>query len=322
MKSISRSLALVLFAVVALNARAAGYPDQPLRLIAPYAPGGNIDSTARLLAQGLSQRLGQPVIVENRPGAAGVVGSEVVAKSKPDGYTMVLNSTGALASAKVLNPGLKLDPLKDFAAAATVSQAPMALIVNPALPVRSVAELIDYARKRPGKLTMASSGIGTSAHLAGEMFQQMTGVKFLHVPYAGSSQAVSDLVAQRVDLTFDQLTSTLPLIKAGKLRALAVTTSTRSIFMPELPTLEESGVHGFEMSTTTGLLLAKDTPPAILDRLNRDSAAILNDPAVKDKMLLLGAAPLPGSGNDFDRMLRGEIEKWTRVADTADIKLP
>ncbi|SAI68487.1 putattive exported protein [Bordetella ansorpii] len=319
MKIALRLAAALLLCAGALPAHAQ-YPEKPLRLIVPFPPGGNIDATARIVASGLSQSLGQPVIVENKAGAAGIVGAEFVARSAPDGYTAVLGSTGALAALKALHPNARLEPTQDFAAAGTVARAPLVLAVSAALPVKTVAEFISYAKERPGKLTMASAGVGTAAHLTGELFQKLSGTKLLHVPYKGSSLAVADLLGGHVDMTFDQLASTLAQIKAGKLHALGVTTETRSSVMPELPTLAESGLPGFEASTTTGVLFPAGTPKAVLDRVSAAMKESLAKPEVRQQLRDLGADALPGSGADFDRILASETVKWNKVAQEANIQ--
>ncbi|HEY0294790.1 MAG TPA: tripartite tricarboxylate transporter substrate binding protein [Bordetella sp.] len=314
-----------LFACVALCAASAcaqaAYPDHPIRLIVPFPPGGNIDATGRIIAKGLTEQFGQSVIVDNRPGAAGILGSEIVARSPADGYTMLLASTGALAPAKALNPDLKLNVEKDFVAASPIARAPLLLVVSPSLPVHSVAEFIAYAKQQPGKLTVASSGTGTAAHLTAELFQSASGTKLLHVPYKGSSEAVADLLGGHVDLTFDQLASTLPQINAGKLRALGVTTSARSSVVPQIPTLAESGLPGFESSTTTGLLLPAGTPQQIIDKINTAMQQVLNSAETRRQFGDLGSDVLTGSGSDFDRIIKTETEKWTKVIQDAHITL-
>ncbi|ALM85592.1 tripartite tricarboxylate transporter substrate binding protein [Bordetella sp. N] len=306
-------------AALAVPAAHAEYPDKPLRLIVPFPPGGNIDATARIISAGLGQRLGATVIVENRAGAAGLTGSEFVARSDADGYTALLGSTGALAPARALHPGTPLQPTKDFAGAGPLARAPLVLAVRTGLPPQNLKDFIAYAKKNPGKLTMASAGVGTAAHLTGELFQKLSGTKFLHVPYKGSSLAVADLLGGHVDLTFDQLASTLTQIKAGKLRALGVTTAQRTNIMPELPTLAESGLPGFEASTTTGLLFPKGTPAPVIAKVNAALQEVLKQPDVQKQFRDLGSDVLLGSGADFDRILRDETAKWDGVIKDAGI---
>ncbi len=320
MKLLSRLLSMLVLCWASLAANAQ-YPDRPIKLIVPFPPGGNIDATARIVAQGLSEKLGQAVIVDNRAGAAGLLGSEAAARSPADGYTLLLASTGALAPAKALTPDMKLDPVRDFVSASTIARAPLLLIVNPKIPARTVAEFIAYAKTRPGKLTVASPGTGTAAHLAAELFQKASGTKMLHVPYKGSSQAVADLLGGQVDVTFDQLASTLPQIKAGKLVALGLGTASRSSVVPEIPTISDSGLPGFEASTTTGIMLPAGTPTSIIDRVNAAMQQVLAAPDTRQKFEALGSDVLPGSGADFDRIMKTEVQKWTQVVREAGVKV-
>jgi len=321
MKTLLKTLAALLACAAAFGARA-DYPDRPIRLVVPFSPGGNIDATARIVAEGLTKELGQTVIVENRAGAAGMVGSEYVARATPDGYTTLLGSTGALATGKAINPSLALSPDKDFVAASAIARAPLVLAVSPQVKVKDVAEFIAYAKQRPGQLTMASSGVGTAAHLTGELFQKLSGTKFLHVPYKGSALAVADLLGGHVELTFDQLASTLPQIRAGQLHALGVTTAARSSVLPSLPTLAETGLPGFESSTTTGLLFPAGTPAAVIDKVRVAMQKVLAMPETKEKFLALGSDVLSGPDADFDRILADELKKWTEVAREAQISAP
>ena len=311
-----------LLAVVAGSAAHAEFPDRPLRLVVGWPPGGNTDSTARIAAEGLSKVLKQPVIVDNKPGAAGMLGYDIVVKAPADGYTMVLGATGALAPAKALDVEMRFDPVKDFVSAGPIASAPLLLAVRPTLEAATLAEFITYARARPGKLTMATSGTGTAAHLAGELFQMMTGIKFLHVPYKGSSQAIADLLGGQVDLTFDQPASTLAQIQAGKLRALAIATKARSSLLPELPTFGEAGLPGFEASTTSALMFPAATPPAVIQRINEALREVLRLPETKAKFAALGNDVVEGAPADFDNLLQADIQKWTKVVMDANVKLP
>lgn len=311
-------VALLLFSGLAH----AEYPEKPIRMVVPYAPGGNIDATARTVSDALSEALGKPVIVENRPGAGGMVGTEYVTKAPADGYMWLMGSTGTLATNKALRPKLTFDPIKDLAAVSTIARVPLVLIVNPSkVPVKNLAEFLAYAKANPGKLTMASSGTGTSNHLSGELFQTMSGTKFLHVPYKGSSQALTDLMGGQVDFMFDQTSSSLPFIKAGKLRPFAVTTSTRSAVLPDLPTLAESGIPGFESSTTAGILVPAATPRPIIDKINAAIVKVLSLPATQKNFMSLGAEVLPGTPADFDKLLAQEVKKWTKVVQDAHIEI-
>jgi tripartite-type tricarboxylate transporter receptor subunit TctC len=285
-------------------------------------PGGNIDATARIVAAGLGPILGQSIVVDNRAGASGVVGAQVVARSPADGYTMLLASSGALAPVKAFNPSLKLDPETDFTAAGTIARAPLLLAVHASMPVKNLTEFIAYAKARPGKLSMASSGTGGTGHLTGVLFQTMSGTQLLHVPYKGSGEAISDLLSGRVDLTFDQPAAILSHIKEGKLRALGVTTLQRSAVAPDLPTLAESGLPGFEASTTTGLMFPAGTPQAVVTKMNAALIQVLRMPETRKKFEFLGSDVMEGSGADFARILHEETVKWSKVIHDANLKMP
>ena len=306
---------------VALPAHAE-FPDHPLRLVVGWPPGGNTDSTARIVAEGLSKILKQTVVVDNKPGAAGNLGYDIVSKSPADGYTMVLGATGGLAPATALGVEMHFDPLKDFVSAGPIARAPLLLAVGPSLDVKTLADLVAYAKAHPGKLTMATSGTGTAAHLAGELFQTMSGTKFLHVPYKGSSQAIADLLGGQVDLTFDQPASTLSQIQAGKLRALAIAAKERSALLPDVPTFTEAGVPGFEASTTSALMFPAGTPPAVIQKINDALHALQRMPETKAKFAALGNDVVIGSPADFDSLLAADTQKWTKVVKDSNVKLP
>lgn len=306
-------------AAVAPASAYAAWPDKAVRLVVPFPPGGNIDATARIVAAGLADALGQPVVVENRAGAAGLVGAESVARAPADGYTMLLASTGALAPLKALNPDANLTPERDLVSAGPISRAPLVLVVSPKVQATSLKEFIAYAKTRPGKLTFGTAGVGTAAHLTGEYFQKQSGTQLLHVPYKGSSLAVADLLGGHVDLTFDQLASTLPQIRAGKLKALGVTTAKRSSVMPDLPTLAEAGLPGFEAATTTGLMFPKGTSPEILSKVNTALQKTLARDATAKQFRELGADVSAGSPADFDKTLKEETAKWGQVIRDAKI---
>jgi tripartite-type tricarboxylate transporter receptor subunit TctC len=287
---VRRALAAIALAAAAGAALAQGWPSRPVRLIAPYAAGGPIDVSARLLAGKLQESLGQPVVVENRPGAGGNLGVEMAAKSAPDGHTLVI---GAIAT-HAINPtlmGVPYDPVRDFRHVALMVQVPNVLVVNLDLPAKSVAELIALAKQRPGRLDFASGSTGSTGHLAGELFKQMTGTFMVHIPYKGAAPAVLDLLAGRVHLMFDNLASALPNIRAGKVRALAVTTKKRSSFLPELPTLDESGLRGFDMTTWWGVMAPAKTPQAAVERLNAEILKALEAPEVRERLRAMGSEP-------------------------------
>jgi tripartite-type tricarboxylate transporter receptor subunit TctC len=263
------------------------WPSRPIHLVVPYAPGGPVDLSARLVAPKLQQSLGQPVVVENKPGAGGNIGADFVAKSAPDGYTLVMGAIATHAINPALYKDLPYDPVRDFRHIALLVQVPNVLVINNDLPARSVAELIALAKRQPGKLDFASGSTGSTGHLAGELFKQMTGTYMVHIPYKGSAPAVSDLLAGRVALMFDNLASALPNIQAGKVRALAVTTIRRSSFVPDLPTLDESGLKGFDMTTWWGLMAPAKTPEAAVQRLARDSRSAIE--TLQDRWRTMGS---------------------------------
>jgi tripartite-type tricarboxylate transporter receptor subunit TctC len=272
-------------------AAAQDWPARPLHLVVPYAPGGPVDLSARLIAVPLQQSLGQPVVVENKPGAGGNIGADFVAKSAPDGYTLVMGAIATHAINPALYPKFPYDPVRDFRHIALLVQVPNVLVVNNDLRARSVAELIAIAKAQPGRLDFASGSTGSTGHLAGELFKQLSGTYMVHIPYKGSAPAVSDLIAGRVQLMFDNLASALPQIQAGKVRALAVTTARRSSFLPELPTLEESGVRPFDLTTWWGLMAPAGTPQPIVERLAAEAAQALQSPDLRERWRSMGSEP-------------------------------
>ncbi len=315
---------LVLLSIVALAlaslAAAAEYPEKPIHIVVPFAPGGNQDLVARHIAPELSKILGTPVVVENRPGAAGLLGAEFVAKAAPDGYTALV--TGSLFGLPlVLKPKPGFDPMKDFVTTVAISRVPLVIVVNPALPAKTLSEFVALAKASPGKITMASTGTGVSNHLAGEYFQMLTGTKLTHVPYKGSGQALTDLVAGHVDVLFDQLNSSIGFIKSGKLRALGMTTLSRAGAMPELPTVAESGVPGYEASTTSGMLFPAATPPAFVAKVNAALIKVLQLPATREQFLRMGADIVDFSTGPFERIMRDETAKWVKVIRDANITI-
>ena len=290
-----------------------------MRLIAPFPPGGSIDITARLIAQWLSERLSQQVVVENRPGAGGNIGSEAAVTASPDGYTLLLCSVANAISATLYDK-LNYNFARDVAPVAAISRAPNVMVVHPSVPANTVPEFIAYAKANPAKINMASSGVGTSIHMSGELFKFMTGVNMQHVPYRGSAPMLTDLLAGQVQIAFDNLQPSIPHIRAGKLRALAVTTATRSDVLPELPTVGDF-VAGYEASTWNGVCAPRDTPAEIVDKLNREINAGLADPKVKAQLGEMGASVLRGSPADCGKLIADEIEKWGKVIRAANIKV-
>jgi tripartite-type tricarboxylate transporter receptor subunit TctC len=299
-------------------ARAQTYPARPVRIIVGFPPGGAADTTARLVGQWLSERLGQPIIIENRAGAAGNIGTEAAVKAPADGYTLLLVVTNNTVNATLYDK-LNFNFIRDIAPVASVARVPSVLDVNPAVPVRTVPELIAYAKANPGKLNMGSSGIGGAQHVSGELFKMMTGVNLVHVPYRGGALAVADLLAGQVQVVFDVLPESIGHIRAGKLRPLAVTSATRSEALPDVPTMSDF-VPGFETSTWFGIGVPRNTPAAIIDRLNNEINAALADPKLKARFSDLGATVLSGTPADFGKLIAEETERWGKVVRAANIK--
>jgi tripartite-type tricarboxylate transporter receptor subunit TctC len=298
-----------------------GFPARPLRIIVPLAPGGNVDLVARALAQQMSDNIGQQVIVENRPGASSLVGTQAAAKAAPDGYTLLaIANTFAVVPAIVSNAGY--DPLKDFAAITLTCLVPQVLEVDPSLPVKTVKELIALARARPGQLTYGTSGAGGTGHMATELLSRQAGVKMLHVPYKGNSQALVDLIGGQIMLMFDQISTSEQYIKSGKLRALAVSSLTRSPLFPNLPTIDESGAPGFEDITFNGLMAPAGTPRDILVRINEEVAKVVRVPALRDRFIERGVElKASASPEEFTAYIKTEVDKKARLARDAGIKL-
>ena len=307
--------------LLATTAVSAAYPEKTIRIIVPYAPGGNIDITARIIAPGMAEALGQQVVVDNRGGAGGTLGAELAAKAAPDGYTLLLGSSGTLSTAPPLYPKLGYDPVKDFATTSLLSNVALVVEIHPSIPARSVKEFIALAKSRPGKITMGTSGAGTTNHLSGELFQIATGTKLIHVPYKGSGPGLIDLIGGQIDSFFDQLSSSIGFIQTGKLRPLAVTTIKRAAALPELPTLAESGLPGFDASTWTGIVLPAAAPHDIVVKLHAALSKTLRTKATQESFARLGAETLESTPEEFARFMRDDLAKWTRVVRTAGIKL-
>jgi len=299
-------------------ASAQAYPSRPIRLILGFAAGGSADIVARLIAQFVSDRIGQPVIVENRTGASSNLAGEAVARSAPDGYTLLYVTTVNAINATFFD-NLKFDLKRDFAPVSGVTRAPNVLEVNPSVPANNVAEFVAYAKANPGKLNMASTGNGTSIHLAGELFKAMTGTNLVHVPYRSPPQAMTDLLAGQVQVMFDVMTQGLQHIKEGRLRALAVTTAARSDALPEVPTVAET-VPGYEASSWSGVCAPSGTPAGIVEMLNKEINAALTDPTIKARLASIGSTAITGSPAEFATFLTEETDKWGKVVRTANIK--
>ena len=300
---------------------AGGYPARPVRLVVPVAPGGNLDLVARTIAQQLTDSIGQQVLVENRPGASSLVGTQFVAKSAPDGYTLlVMANTFATVPLIVSNPGY--DPLKDFTGVTLTCLVPQVVVVNPALPVRSVKELITLAKARPGEISYASSGAGGTGHMAVELFSRQVGVKMLHVPYKGNSQAIIDVIGGQVMMMFDQVSTSAPYLKAGKLRALAVTSRKRSPLFPDLPTIDESGAPGYEDITFNGLMAPAGTPREILVRMQEEVAKAVRARELHNRFLERGVElTASASPEEFTAYVKAEVDKKGKLVREAGIRL-
>ena len=298
-------------------ASAQTYPTRPVRIIVGFAAGGGLDIVARLIGQWLSERLGQPFVVENRPGAATNIAIEAAAKSAPDGYTLLLfGSSGAINA--TFHDKLSFS-IRDIAPVASVERLPNVMAVNPSVPAKTVLEFIAYAKANPGKINMASAGNGSVQHVAGELFKMMTGVNMVHVPYRGGAPALTDLIGGQVQIMFDSMTASIEYIRTGKLRALAVTTTTRAEALPDIPTVGDF-VPGYEVASWSGIGAPKNTPVEIVDRLNKEINAALADPKIKARLADLGGTVLAGSPSDFENFVAGEIEKWAKVVKFAGIK--
>jgi len=299
-------------------ARAQGYPSRPVRIIVGFAAGGTTDILARLIGQWLSERLDQPFIIENRPGAGTNIGTETVVRASPDGYTLLLVPTASAINATLYGK-LNFDLIRDITPVAGLSREPIVMLVNSLVPARTVPEFIAYAQANPGRVIMASGGNGTPAHVSGEMFKMMAGVDMVHVPYRGATPALTDLLAGQVQIYFGPLVASIEHIKAGRLRALAVTSATRSVALPDVPTVADF-FSGYEASNWYGVGAPKNTPAEIIDKLNKEINAGLSDPKIEARLADLGAMVIAGSPSDFGRLIADETEKWAKVIKSAGIR--
>ena len=297
------------------------YPNKPIKMIAPYPPGGGVDNVARLIAERLSVRIGQTIAVENRPGAGATIGADALAKSPSDGYTLMLGSITDYAIAPHVHKNLGFDMQRDFIPIVEVGFGTVGLVVNADLPVKNVQELIALAKAEPGKLSYASSGIGGSQHLNAEMFMQMTGVQLVHVPYKGTTQFLPDLMSGRVQLSVDSMPAHLPHIKSGKIRALAVATRARVPILPDVPTMAQAGVPGYETATNYTLFAPTGTPADVVSLLNRETNVVLQQADVKEKLLTLGIITIGGTTESAKARVPAELTKWSNVIQKGNIKL-
>jgi tripartite-type tricarboxylate transporter receptor subunit TctC len=300
------------------RAQAQAWPSRPVHIIVGAPPGGGTDITARLIGPWLSERLGQPFIVENRPGATGNIATEAVVRAPPDGYTLLMVLAPNAINA-TLYDNLNFNFIRDIAPVASINRVPQVIDVNPSVPVRTVPELIAFAKANPGKLNMGSGGIGSPQHVSGELFKMMTGVNLVHVPYRGGAPAIADLLGGHVQVNFDVLSESIGYIRAGRLRPLAVTTAVRSEALPDLPTVGDF-VSGYETSQWFGVGVPRNTPAAIIEKLNKEINAGLADPRMKARFADLGATVFMGSPADFAKFIAGDIEKWAKVIKFANIK--
>jgi len=309
-------IATALLAIASIGSAAAlDYPTRPIRFVVGYPAGGSTDIVARLIGQRLSERLGQQLVIENKPGAGNNIGTEAVVNAEPDGYTVLLVNPANFINAS-LYTNLKFNFIRDIAPVASFNRVPNVMTINPSVPAKTVAEFIAYVKANPGKVNMASSGNGTSVHLSGELFMAMSGTKMQHVPYRGAAPAITDMLGVQVQLIFDNMPSILPQIRSGALRALAVTTATRSPELPDVPTVAET-VPGYEASALFGMGAPGKTPPEIIEKLNREINAVLSEPETRKRLVELGGEPLIGTPEAFGALIAAETEKWKKVVEFA-----
>ena len=306
--------------LAALPALAQTWPTKPVKIIVPFAAGGPADVYARFLSQRLQDALGQNFVVDNRPGAGSVIGTDAVAKAAPDGYTLLLMSNTHTVN-ETLIPNKPFQLMRDFVAVAPINYSDLVLVANPAVPASTLSALISQAKAQPGKINYASSGPGTPYHMAGELFKSMAGIYLVHIPYRGSSGARTDVIGGQVDVMFDAVTTMAEQVKAGKVKALATTGKQRSEVLPDVPTMSEAGVPGYEATIWLGLMAPKGTPKPVVDRLNAAVSKIVGQPEIKQLWSKQGAVPLVMSPKAFDKYTRDDIEKWARVIKTANIKV-
>jgi tripartite-type tricarboxylate transporter receptor subunit TctC len=312
-RAILRAMALTAVAGPTTVSFAQSYPNRPVRIIVGFAPGGATDLVARLLAQQLSERLGQPVVVDNRGGAGGNIGAELVAKSPPDGYTLYLATIGTMSINPTLYAQIAFDPIRDFAPVSRLTSVPQVLVVNPSLPAQNVTEFIAYAKQQGPRLDFASGGAGTATHLAGEMFNAMAGVKMQHVAYRGTGPAMIDVLSGQVPVMFDQISTSMQLIREGKLRALGVTSVARSPLAPDLPTISESGLPGYDVSTWHGLVAPIGTPKSAIERLNSEVSGALQSGLLRERFNANGIIPTESTPEEFGRLIAAELVRWRDI---------
>ena len=311
---------VIIVAAGAGAVQAQSYPSKSIRFVVPYAPGGSTDIVARILAQKLSDAMGQQVVVDNRPGAGGSIGADVVAKSPPDGYTMVTAVTGIMAINQFLYRKLPFDPEKDLAPVTQVGSLPLILVVHPSLPAKNVREFIAIAKAKPGQLNYGSSGVGTATHMTTELFKSMAGVDLVHIPYKGSGQVMGDVIGGQLALIFDQIVSSLPHVQGGKLRMLAITSAKRFPSLPDLPTIAESGVPGYESISWAGVAVPAGTPKEIIARLHAEIVKVLAAPDIRERFLRDGIETVGSTPEQFTEHIRRERIKWAKVVKDSGAK--
>jgi len=317
-----RKLGLIAFALAYMvTAAAADYPDRPIRFIVPQAPGSNTDLYARLLGAEMGKTLGQQLIIENRPGGAFVIGLDAIAKAPPDGYTIGVGLIGGMALTPHMVAKLPYDVLKDFEPIGMIGRGHLMLVVSPQLPVKSVKELIDYAKQNPGKLSAASSANGSPGHIGAELFKSLTGTQITHVPYRGGAAAINDLIAGRIDLMFEGLASMAPFVLDNRVRAIGVSGPARSVGFPDVPTIAEVGVPGYVAVTWLGIVAPAKTPRPVIDRLNRAVNDALKSPVMVERFKVIGEDPAPGTPEDYAAVIKTDFAKWKEVIERAGIKL-
>ena len=316
----TRTLALAALWCASAHAAQSTYPVKPIRVIVGFAPGGGTDIATRTLGAKLAESLGQPIVVDNRPGAGGQIGNALAAAAAPDGYTLLMTANGPHVIAPSLYPSVGYNIFRDYAAISLVNTNPYVLVVHPSVPAASVKEFVAWLKANPGQSNFSSAGNGTPAHLAGELFKSMAGVKMAHVPYKGAAPALGGLIAGEVNVLFSEMLTAAPQLKSGKLRALAVTTAARTPFLPDLPTIAESGLAGYDVSVWYGLLAPAGTPKAIVARLNADAARALATPDLKERFAKMGSTAASSTPEEFDAFIRRDYERWARVIKSAGIK--
>jgi len=321
MKKRVGSIACILAALAAFQACAQDYPAKPIRIVVPFSPGGVADNSARVVADSLGERLGRPILVENRPGASGNIGTQAVAQASPDGYTLLLGFDGTMVINPHVFPKIPFDTLKDFAPVTKLGDATLILVAHPSVPARNLAEFIAHAKARSGSFAYGTSGTGGTPHLAGELLKLRTGIALEHVPYKGGGQAITDAVGGQIPLVFTAIATAQQYVRAGRLVGLGVPGARRSAALPEVPTFVESGLPGFDVSSWTGIFAPAATPRPVIDRLQRELAAVLRTAFVRERYAVLGIEPVGNSSREFGDQVRADLARWEKVVRAANVRL-